>query len=66
MLLNMASLDLHHKEALDMSLFNMSLLSEVTFKSEDKLKERVDQFKNRVLNLNEVPIYIYIYISNIL
>ena len=54
MLLNMASLDLHHKEALDIALQNMSLLSEVTNMTEEKLKDRVTIYNNKVKTLNEV------------
>lgn len=54
MLLNMVSFELHHKEGLDLALTNMSLLSEVTLKAEDKVNDRVTQLKNRIMNLNEV------------
>jgi hypothetical protein len=37
MLLNMVSFELHYKEGLDLALQNMSLLSEVTGKTEDKI-----------------------------
>jgi len=54
MLLNMVSFELHHREGLDLALQNMSLLSEVTGKAEEKIRERVTALRNRVTNLNEV------------
>ena len=56
-LLNMVSFDLHYKEGMDLALMNMSLLTEVTFKAEDKIKDRITQLKGRVWNLNNVIIH---------
>ena len=53
-LLNMVSFELHHKEGLDLALMNLSLLSEVTYKAEDRIKERIAQLNNRILGLNNV------------
>ena len=53
-LLNMVSFDLHYKEGLDLALQNISLLSEVTGKTEDKIKDRVNVLRNRIQNLNDV------------
>ena len=47
-LLNMGSFELHHKEGLDQGLLNLSLLSEVTYKAEDRIKERIAQLNNRI------------------
>lgn len=47
-LFSLASFDLNYKEGLDMTLKNLSLLEEATNKTEDKIKDRVLMFRQKI------------------